>query len=261
MRGRDGSGKKRGVRWQLTNVSCRRLDGLYQRSEEERLEKDPYTPFSITGCHCHQSLSRHQSIHEHSCLHPSSSSSEAFKSHRVTFSHVHPDTSGLRRSNTEKALTKKKRVVKMLFAVVLEFFICWTPLYVINTIALFNPNIVYYGLGYTAITFFQLLAYSSSCCNPITYCFMNSSFRKSFVNLFECKNVNGLSRIHMELGVLGVATSTSLLLPLFFCSSAPWGTTRRSISVDDLWWWRRLEPGRVYGSSCCVLRCHDGLSP
>nr|CAD7448680.1 unnamed protein product [Timema bartmani] len=173
----------------ITDVSCRRLDGLYQRSEDGRLEKDLYSSFTITGCHCHQSLGRHQSIHDHSCLHQSPSSSESFRSHRVTFSHGPPHTSGLRRSNTEKALTKKKRVLKMLFAVVLEFFICWTPLYVINTIALFDPNIVYYGLGYTAITFFQLLAYSSSCCNPITYCFMNSSFRKSFVNLFGCNKV------------------------------------------------------------------------
>lgn len=93
---------------------------------------------------------------------------------------------GLRRTNAERSLLNKKRVIKMLFAVVLEFFICWTPLYTINTIALFDPTIIYDNLGYTAISFFQLLAYSSSCCNPITYCFMNCGFRKSFVNLFRC---------------------------------------------------------------------------
>lgn len=74
----------------------------------------------------------------------------------------------------------------MLFVVVLEFFLCWTPLYIINTIALFNASIIYHNLGYTAISFFQLLAYSSSCCNPITYCFMNCGFRKAFLNLFRC---------------------------------------------------------------------------
>lgn len=93
---------------------------------------------------------------------------------------------GLRRTNAERSLLNKKRVIKMLFAVVLEFFICWTPLYTINTIALFDPSIVYNNLGYTGISFFQLLAYTSSCCNPITYCFMNCGFRKSFVNLFRC---------------------------------------------------------------------------
>ena len=74
----------------------------------------------------------------------------------------------------------------MLFVVVLEFFICWTPLYVINTISLFDPKTVYQNLGYTAISFFQLLSFSSSCCNPITYCFMNIGFRKAFLNLFRC---------------------------------------------------------------------------
>lgn len=113
---------------------------------------------------------------------------------------------GLRRTNAERSLLNKKRVIKMLFAVVLEFFICWTPLYTINTLALFDPSIIYDNLGYTAISFFQLLAYSSSCCNPITYCFMNCGFRKSFVNLFRCfrkfKNDRGFgmngSDIHME---------------------------------------------------------------
>ena len=90
------------------------------------------------------------------------------------------------RSNQAKNLRNKKRVIKMLFVVVIEFFICWTPLYVINTIALFDTKIVYQNLGYKAIGFLQLLAYSSSCCNPITYCFMSLGFRKAFLNLFRC---------------------------------------------------------------------------
>lgn len=94
--------------------------------------------------------------------------------------------STLRKTNAERSLIKKKRIIKMLLAVVLEFFICWTPLYVINTIVLFNPAAIYNYLGYTGISFFQLLAFTSSCCNPITYCFMNRGFRKSFMHLFRC---------------------------------------------------------------------------
>ena len=90
------------------------------------------------------------------------------------------------RSNPAKSLVNKRRVIKMLFVVVIEFFLCWTPLYVINTIALFEPKVVYQNLGYTAISFFQLLSFSSSCSNPITYCFMNIGFRKAFLNLFRC---------------------------------------------------------------------------
>ncbi|KAH8356608.1 hypothetical protein KR200_009616, partial [Drosophila serrata] len=92
---------------------------------------------------------------------------------------------GLRRSNESKSLESKKRVVKMLFVLVLEFFICWTPLYVINTMTMLLGPAVYEYVGYTSISFLQLLAYSSSCCNPITYCFMNASFRRAFVDTFK----------------------------------------------------------------------------
>jgi len=73
----------------------------------------------------------------------------------------------------------------MLFVLVLEFFICWTPLYVINTMTMLLGPAVYEYVDYTAISFLQLLAYSSSCCNPITYCFMNASFRRAFVDTFK----------------------------------------------------------------------------
>ncbi|XP_043063320.1 cholecystokinin receptor [Drosophila ficusphila] len=92
---------------------------------------------------------------------------------------------GLRRSNETKSLESKKRVVKMLFVLVLEFFICWTPLYVINTMTMLLGPAVYEYVDYTAISFLQLLAYSSSCCNPITYCFMNANFRRAFVDTFK----------------------------------------------------------------------------
>ncbi|XP_065092508.1 cholecystokinin receptor type A-like [Ochlerotatus camptorhynchus] len=121
--------------------------------------------------------------------HSDSSSSPPFRSYSSAFGgkeSLRLKNPALRKSNMEKSLTNKKRIIKMLFVVVLEFFICWTPLYVINTMALFWPSTVYHNLGYTAISFFQLLAYSSSCCNPITYCFMSSGFRKAFLNLFRC---------------------------------------------------------------------------
>lgn len=111
------------------------------------------------------------------------------------------------RTNAEKSLQNKRRVIQMLFVVVLEFFICWTPLYTINTITLFNPQWVYQTFGYT-ITYFQLLAYSSSCCNPITYCFMNRGFRKAFLNLFRCfKRIHKSSRRMSNGTVAGPSTT------------------------------------------------------
>ena len=100
----------------------------------------------------------------------------------------------------------------MLFVVVLEFFLCWTPLYVINSWTLFDPKAVYQNLGYTAISFFQLLAYSSSCCNPITYCFMNIGFRKAFLNLFRCfkQPIDPIRRVSLSVNAAPFATVRSL---------------------------------------------------
>ncbi|KAI9555190.1 hypothetical protein GHT06_017705 [Daphnia sinensis] len=61
-------------------------------------------------------------------------------------------------------------VIRMLFVIVFEFFLCWAPLY----------------MGPTEIALTQLLAYLSSCCNPITYCFMNEKFRNAFLSAFGC---------------------------------------------------------------------------
>ncbi|XP_036222474.2 gastrin/cholecystokinin type B receptor [Bactrocera oleae] len=97
----------------------------------------------------------------------------------------------LRRSNKTKSLESKKRVIKMLFVLVLEFFICWTPLYIINTVAMFIGPVIYEYVGYRWIPFLQLLAYSSSCCNPITYCFMNAGFRRAFLDTFKGIQLSG----------------------------------------------------------------------
>ncbi|KAG6459545.1 hypothetical protein O3G_MSEX011443 [Manduca sexta] len=83
---------------------------------------------------------------------------------------------------------KPIKVIRMLFVIILEFFVCWTPLHVINTIYLFYPDELYQYIGSKGIISMQLLAYCSSCCNPITYCFMNRKFRQAFISLIKtCK--------------------------------------------------------------------------
>lgn len=122
-----------------------------------------------------------------------------------------PDPSSLPRSrkrtstirwhqrDQDRSLATKQRIIRMLFVVVVEFFVCWTPLYVLNTVSLFHPEAVYYGLGYRGICFLQLLAYASSCCNPITYCFMNRTFRVSFLCLFRDRHCCRSSRSNLSL--------------------------------------------------------------
>ncbi|XP_071453171.1 cholecystokinin receptor type A-like [Hetaerina americana] len=94
----------------------------------------------------------------------------------------------LRRSDAERSLRSKRRVIRMLFVLVLEFFVCWTPLHALNTAAsFFGAHAVYSGIGgYPAVAACHLLAYCSSCCNPITYGFMNARFRQAFLGAFGC---------------------------------------------------------------------------
>ena len=93
---------------------------------------------------------------------------------------------GVRQTYTDKSIWAKKKIIRMLFVIVLEFFLCWTPLYVINTWYAFDAASLYIKIGSTEIALIQLLAYLSSCCNPITYCFMNEKFRNGFLNAFGC---------------------------------------------------------------------------
>ncbi|XP_049957635.1 gastrin/cholecystokinin type B receptor-like [Schistocerca serialis cubense] len=92
----------------------------------------------------------------------------------------------IRSNYARKSIEAKRKVIRMLFVVVAEFFVCWTPLHVLNTWYLFNPDAVYAYVGRTGISLVQLVAYVSCCCHPITYCFMNRRFRAAFLGAFRC---------------------------------------------------------------------------
>ncbi|XP_049809304.1 cholecystokinin receptor type A-like [Schistocerca nitens] len=94
----------------------------------------------------------------------------------------------IRSNYMDKSIEAKKKVIRMLFVVVAEFFICWAPLHVLNTWYLFSPDAVYMNVGRTGVALVHLLAYISSCCNPITYCFMNRKFRAAFLGVFGCRS-------------------------------------------------------------------------
>ncbi|XP_052833257.1 cholecystokinin receptor type A [Octopus bimaculoides] len=109
-----------------------------------------------------------------------SSSSQHRKHRRLT------GGGGVRQSNMGKSVTTKKRVIKMLCVIVLEFFVCWCPLFCVQTWKAFDPRGIRRHLTAVGMNSIYLLAYLSSCCNPITYCFMNKSFRKAFLATFHC---------------------------------------------------------------------------
>ncbi|KAH7968638.1 hypothetical protein HPB52_010467 [Rhipicephalus sanguineus] len=93
----------------------------------------------------------------------------------------------VRGCNPEKTQASVVRVIRMLFVVVVEFFVCWTPLYVVHTWSLYDPDAVYDWLGSAGVSVVHLLAYASSCSNPITYCFMHQKFRQGFLAAVGCR--------------------------------------------------------------------------
>ncbi|CAK1540460.1 unnamed protein product [Leptosia nina] len=80
-----------------------------------------------------------------------------------------------------------KRVVKMLVAVVVGFFICWAPFHAQRLVAIYGTAenhlaksslllSAYYYLTYTSGVFY----YVSTCINPIFYHIMSNKFREAF---------------------------------------------------------------------------------
>ncbi|XP_059199117.1 cholecystokinin receptor [Centropristis striata] len=91
------------------------------------------------------------------------------------------------RSNTSEAkLEAKKRVIRMLVVIVVLFFLCWMPLYCVNTWRAFDNLSAKHALTGAPIAFIHLLCYTSACVNPIIYCFMNTRFRKALLATFSC---------------------------------------------------------------------------
>lgn len=98
----------------------------------------------------------------------------------------------IRQTNQEKSRESKIRVIKMLFVMVIEFFICWTPLYTVQTWRSIHEESVKENMTSEGFSMIFVLCYISSCCNPITYCFMNTRFRQAFIGAirkcFCCSN-------------------------------------------------------------------------
>ena len=77
-------------------------------------------------------------------------------------------------------------VTKTLFAIVLGFFVCWTPLYIITSI---DTAYEEYRLPRQIYFFATYFVGLSSIANPVIFGFMNASFRE------ECKNLVNAIRL------------------------------------------------------------------
>ncbi|XP_054457745.1 cholecystokinin receptor type A [Anoplopoma fimbria] len=88
-------------------------------------------------------------------------------------------------SSSTANLMAKKRVIRMLLVIVFLFFLCWTPVFVVNAWQAFDRRSAYRLTG-APISYIHLLSYTSACVNPIIYCFMNKRFRQGMLSTFTC---------------------------------------------------------------------------
>ena len=88
---------------------------------------------------------------------------------------------------TENALVARRRVIRLLIAVVLAFAVCVLPSHLYHLYILFgNPDISSSITIHKILpTVVYLILYSNSALNPILYAFLSDNFRKSLKELLK----------------------------------------------------------------------------
>ncbi|XP_014610001.1 PREDICTED: tachykinin-like peptides receptor 99D isoform X1 [Polistes canadensis] len=82
-------------------------------------------------------------------------------------------------------IRSKRRVVKMMIVVVVIFAVCWLPLHVYFIVTSYLPEITKESYIQELFLGIYWLAMSNSMYNPIIYCWMNSRFRRGFIQFFS----------------------------------------------------------------------------
>ncbi|XP_071955197.1 G-protein coupled receptor 54-like [Antedon mediterranea] len=90
-----------------------------------------------------------------------------------------------------KSLKQKRKITRMVLAVVMLFIVCWMPQHILNLWMRLDSNFPYGVETYTFKTTAHVLAYLNSCVNPIVYAFLGENFRNAFRKTFpKCLKKN-----------------------------------------------------------------------
>lgn len=85
---------------------------------------------------------------------------------------------------SERTISIRSKVSKMVVVIVLLFAICWGPIQIFVLFQSFYPNYQPNYATYKIKTWANCMSYANSSVNPIVYGFMGASFQKSFRKTF-----------------------------------------------------------------------------
>lgn len=85
---------------------------------------------------------------------------------------------------SERTISIRSKVSKMVVVIVLLFAICWGPIQIFVLFQSFYPNYQPNYATYKIKTWANCMSYANSSVNPIVYGFMGATFQKSFRKTF-----------------------------------------------------------------------------
>ena len=81
-----------------------------------------------------------------------------------------------------KILTREAKTTAIMVAVVIAFYVCWTPLAISSILYAFSLQPSEFGLA----TFAFVIASTKGVINPLIYGVMNKKFRRAYKTIFRC---------------------------------------------------------------------------
>jgi hypothetical protein len=124
------------------------------------------------------------------------------QNNKLTSRRLTPQNSSNKSSNspshgTSRMDRHRRKALKLLITLIVEFFICWLPLFIYHTIGTFNKNF-YRSIPNVFVDLILLFSFASASCNPLTYCFMSKRYRSVLYAYLPCCCLNKNHRMFIN---------------------------------------------------------------